>query len=45
MKRYLICAAVGIGYFFWPLDLMPDPIYIDDLAVNAIALIIALKGK
>jgi uncharacterized membrane protein YkvA (DUF1232 family) len=45
MKRYLVCAAIGFAYFIWPLDVLPDPIYIDNLAVNVIALIIALKGK
>lgn len=42
--RYVGCAIIGIAYFFWPLDLLPDPIYADDLVVNVILFIIAAKG-
>ena len=27
----------ALAYFLWPLDVLPDPIYIDDVAVVAMA--------
>lgn len=42
--RYLLCAIIGLAYFIWPLDALPDPVYLDDLAVNGILFIIAAKG-
>lgn len=46
MMRYVGCAIIGLAYFFWPLDLLPDPVYLDDAAINLILAIIALRrGK
>lgn len=44
MMRYVGCAIIGLAYFIWPLDALPDPVYLDDLAVNVILFIIAAKG-
>lgn len=47
----LLCSAIAIAYWFWPLDLIPDvpPIgYVDDLVVGLVSAVIALrrgKGK
>lgn len=52
MKRFAICAALGLAYTIWPLDLIPDPAaavaglgYADDAAVNLILLTIALRRR
>jgi len=30
----------ALGYFIWPLDAMPDPVYVDDLGAVALALLL-----